>query len=644
MRTPFRREVVGVNHLAYGRDGRGYGMILPGSHDLDPQLVAWQSEIGFGSLRYPGGCGGTHRFDWKRNAGLAGGYSVMGVVEFLAMCEVSGATPILGISAHRGTPEEAAEYVEFLNAPADRSHPWALRRAERGHPAPYGAVWFEYGNETYHGMTCSTYRKGAYPTHEISPDAYCDSYLAFQKAMKAVDPRVRLGVPLCGGGALWDRTVLARLGGVADFYVVHSYANVPERKDGDGFAALFDERSEYLRGRFDEIKSAVGPHAAIAVTEFGARITQHKTLAAALVNLSTLMDFAAEPCVVHADYWQFVNEGFGMVRGERGAFVKRPSAWAFQLFSRYTLDELVPAEVQCADVAGGGGGAVPEGWAGRNAMDSARFGYVSKAAAASTGTRYSLLPGGVHRLDFLDDRFINFYHLVAKLKGLPTGNQCRWRVSYEMWTESAGQRPVEASLELVDGRGWGATKSAQGGESVSGMDPVHVSFEYSPLEDNPGALLLRFRRSSAGRGSVFVRNLRVEAVPKAKARGPAVRAQLSVSKDGGLVAGLFVNRSFKPHEVRFDASGLLADGTAASASAEVLSGPGTYATNEDDPHAVELRALDVSVEGGFAFFTMPPHSAVGIRLSRFAGNAETHLVSREPGRYESCDLSKRRAK
>ena len=80
-RTPFRREVVGVNHLAYGRDGRGYGMILPGSHELDPQLVAWQSEIGFGSLRYPGGCGGTHRFDWKRNAGLAGGYSVMGVVE-----------------------------------------------------------------------------------------------------------------------------------------------------------------------------------------------------------------------------------------------------------------------------------------------------------------------------------------------------------------------------------------------------------------------------------------------------------------------------------------------------------------------------------------------------------------------------------
>ena len=637
-RPAFRREVIGVNHLAYGRDGLGYGMILPGSHCLDPQLVAWQREIGFGSLRYPGGCGGTHRFEWKRNAGLDGDYSVLGVMEFLGMCESCGATPVLGLSAHRGTPQEAAEFVEFLNAPEDAARPWAQRRAQRGHPAPYNAVWFEYGNEPYHGMTCSTYRTGKYPVREITAEGYCDAYLAFRDAMRAVDPRVKLGASLCGGNSLWDRTVLARLGDVADFFVVHSYANVPERADGDAFRALFDDRSEYLRRRFDEIGTSVGARARIAVTEFGARQTQHTTLAAALVNLSTLMDFAADSRIVHADYWQFVNEGFGMVRGERGAFVKRPTAWAFQLFSSHTLDWIVESAV-----AGSSGGAasgcpaVPDGWTGRNAMDGVAFRYSEDGTPDGTGTRYTLLPDGTHRLEFLDDRYANFYQLSALLKGLPVSSPCRWRVSCEMWTESFDPaRPVEAHLELVDGRGWGATKSAASGDDVSGIDPIRVSFDYAPLDDNPGSLLLRFRRTGAGAGSVFVRDLRVEAVPKTASAGPAVRAQLSVSDDGSYGAGVFLNRSFEPQDVRFDAAALLPDGAVTrSASGEVLCGPHAYATNEEDPRTVELRPLAISVEGGIVSFTLPPHSAAGIRVSRFAGMAETRVVAREPGRYES---------
>ena len=41
-------------------------------------------------------------------------------------------------------PEEAAELVEFLNSPADDAHPWAKRRAELGHPAPYKVRYFEW--------------------------------------------------------------------------------------------------------------------------------------------------------------------------------------------------------------------------------------------------------------------------------------------------------------------------------------------------------------------------------------------------------------------------------------------------------------------------------------------------------------------
>lgn len=656
---PLRREVIGANHLAYGKDGLGYGMILPGSHDLDPQLVAWQREIGFGSLRYPGGCGGTHRFEWKRNAGLEGDYSVMGVVEFLAMCEESGATPILGISAHRGTPQEAAEYVEFLNAPADAAHPWAQRRSERGHPAPYNAVWFEYGNETYHGMTCSTYKSGRYPIREISADDYCDAYLAFRDAMRSVDPRVKLGAPISGGGSLWDKILFARLGGIADFFVVHSYASVPEVHGGEDFLRIFTERTEYLKKRFAEITNAVGPQAAIAVTEFNARHGQHTTLAAGLVNLSTLMDLAAEPRVALADCWQFVNEGFGMVRGERGAFVKRPTAWAFQLFSRHTFDTFVPTEVLSANGGRESASPLTENSQGVGKLPFAaapvadlRFSYREGGTPENTGTRYTLLPGGVHRLEFLDDRQTNFYQLSALLNGLSYGSGFFWKVSCEMWTEPSGDAPVEAWLELVDGRGWDSTRSAAAGDYVSGIDPIDVSFLYEPLEDNPGSLLLRFRRTGTGAaGAVFVRNLCIEAVPKTHPQEPAVRAQLSVSADGKHSAAVLLNRSFEPQNVALDFRSLVPDEALSSVTATVLTGPSAFATNESNPFAVQLMPLEIAPSrDGIIRLTMPPHSAAGVRIggegeglladgaetaAPVCRSPETRVVAREPGRYES---------
>ena len=52
----------------------------------------------------------------------------------------------------RGNPQDAADLVEYLNAPNDGSNPnggvdWAAARAENGHEEPYGVIRFELGNE-----------------------------------------------------------------------------------------------------------------------------------------------------------------------------------------------------------------------------------------------------------------------------------------------------------------------------------------------------------------------------------------------------------------------------------------------------------------------------------------------------------------
>jgi len=622
--TAFRRAVIGVNHLAYGKDG--YGMLLPGKHATDPDLVEMQKAIGFGSLRYPGGCGGTHPFDWKKNAGLSGNYWMMGVVEFMDMCEEVGADPILGISSHRGTPEEAAEYVEFLNAPADDAHPWAKKRAARGRAKPYAVRYFEYGNETYHG----THPRKGEPKRRITPEEYADSYVKFAAAMKAADPRIFLGAVLGEEGSGWNQRVLARLRGTADFFIRHTYCGMPERTTEADYLTLFLNRrkglEKMLAGQIAEIGR---PDAKLAITEFNTTIAHYRTLSAGLVNLETLMALAASPNVVHADYWQFVNEGFGMVRGTRGNYVKRPNAWAFELFSRYTLDTLLPVAVDDRQVATRPKRELDPEIAsvlGRNFAEKVKFGYPGSKGTVhkGTGTEYVYHDDGEHELRFLEERAMNFYHLQAYVGKLPKGDRCNWKVSCKMRVE--GMKGEDLNLDVTDGRGWSATHSSAALPAVGSPDWIEVSTVYSPLIDNPGSLILRFRRDgAAATGTAFVRDLRVEAVAKEEPRESAVTGQLSVAADGKAAALVLMNRSFSPREVAFDLCGIRGfDGKGAAVTAEALSGPSAYATNEEIPDNVKLVPFAATVRGETLRTTLPPHSAVGFRFTPAASAYEDY--------------------
>lgn len=619
--VPMRRSIVGVNHLAYGKDG--YGLLLHGSHDPDPELVALQKKIGFGSLRYPGGCGGTHDFVWKKNAGLMGDYHVLGVVEFMDMCEKVGAEPMLGVSAMRGTPQEAAEFVEFLNAPADGTRPWAEKRAARGRERPWNAVWFEYGNETYHG---SHARNGEKPRH-ISAESYADGYIAFREAMRKADPRVKLGLALSGAGSTaWDRCVLSRAGAVADFVVMHTYCAVPERDDQDGFLELFEGRKAFLGEMLANAASAIPRRGTpIAITEFNATYTTFKTLAAALVNAQTLMTLAADSRVAHADYWQFVNEGFGMVRGYAGAFVQRPNALAFGLYARCTLDEIFPVKVVAAPREVSSGAAFPEELRGRNLVERSCFRY-ENGNAQSTGTRIESLPDGETRLHFLDDRQLNFYHAVIRVNNLPRGRVCDWRLSCELRTD--GRANSGFYVDIGDGRGWNVTRSCIGTASACGTDWIPASCTYAPLKDTC-SLLIRIRREGAGADTACVRNLRVEAVERNSLRNvPVVDAQLSRSSDGSRTAWFILNRSLVAQEAALPAEG-------AATMAESLVGPTAYASNEQSPDAVRIVSTDVRRDGGRFLLALPPHSATGFMMSNKPEKTQ------ESGRVESIGVPRR---
>jgi alpha-N-arabinofuranosidase len=186
-----------------------------------PEVLALSKEIGVAMLRYPGGCL-VHNYDWKAAVGPLKDRPnfAFGVDEFIEWCRAAGAEPLMTVSAYVGGPAEAAELVEYLNAPADAQHPWAQKRAACGHAEPYGVRYFEMGNESDHG------NHDVKPFRKHTPASYAEWFNDCAARMRAVDPSIRIGALMgtgTGPGDPWNRIVAAKTAGRADFIIVHTY-------------------------------------------------------------------------------------------------------------------------------------------------------------------------------------------------------------------------------------------------------------------------------------------------------------------------------------------------------------------------------------------------------------------------------------
>lgn len=158
----------GINHRYHKY---GYGSWDTETNAIAEAFNELAKEAEFGSVRYPGGTV-SNLFTWKDTIGalqdrtttIAGNnfYSTagedpvdpaFGVDEAMSwIYDDLNAEAIFVYGLGRGNPADAADLVEYLNAPNDGSNPnggtdWAAVRAANGHEEPYGVVRFEIGNE-----------------------------------------------------------------------------------------------------------------------------------------------------------------------------------------------------------------------------------------------------------------------------------------------------------------------------------------------------------------------------------------------------------------------------------------------------------------------------------------------------------------
>ncbi|HEV2122353.1 MAG TPA: hypothetical protein VGW38_06230 [Chloroflexota bacterium] len=136
-----------------------------------------------------------------------------GTHEFVQYCRLVGAEPLICANAGNA-PEEAAEWVEYCNAPAHRG--LGRLRAEHGALEPFGVRLWSLGNEVY----------GNWVVGHCDPETYGRRARAMGEAMKRADPEVKVLLVGNAKDREWNRRMLRHAGSIGDFLSLHYYPRV----------------------------------------------------------------------------------------------------------------------------------------------------------------------------------------------------------------------------------------------------------------------------------------------------------------------------------------------------------------------------------------------------------------------------------
>jgi alpha-L-arabinofuranosidase len=266
--------------------------------------------------------------------------SDFGADEFILFSRAVGAEPSITVNVEgRGaTVEEAAAWVEYCNGPTTSKY--GAMRATNGHPTPFGVKFWEVGNEIW----------GDWVRGHSDADTYARNYIRYAKAMRAVDPSIKL-IAVGDNNMNWNRTVLRAAGENIDYLAIHHYYGRSEMA-GDPLnlmaRPLFLER---FYGQVEQLLRELVPGRSIklAINEWGLDLPVERqySLESALYGARLMNVFERRGDVVEMSAVSDLVNGWpgGIIQaGRHGLFVS-PIYLVNQLYSEHRGDERLAASV-----------------------------------------------------------------------------------------------------------------------------------------------------------------------------------------------------------------------------------------------------------------------------------------------------------
>jgi alpha-N-arabinofuranosidase len=286
--------------------------------------------------------------------------SDVGIDEFIELCRLTGGEPFVAVNAGDGTPEEAARLVEYCNGPTGSTY--GAKRAANGHPEPYGVKLWAIGNEVF----------GDWQGGHVDEETYARRLVAFAKAMRAVDPSVKL---VAAGGRYWkyprwNQALFEIAKGHFDYLSLHSYAKKYRRHmkkedlNDPAFAKEFYHYivsspygiEEQIKLTGKEIKAALpnGPEIPIAFDEWNcwayrAPNRDHDVDFAhrdALYTAGVFHAFRRQSDVVKLANFSMTVNALGLIRVNRFGLFYNPQYLAFKMYMKHQGPRLVESLVE----------------------------------------------------------------------------------------------------------------------------------------------------------------------------------------------------------------------------------------------------------------------------------------------------------
>ncbi|HVQ55529.1 MAG TPA: alpha-N-arabinofuranosidase, partial [Pyrinomonadaceae bacterium] len=161
---------------------------IPNTRGIRNDVVAALKAIKVPNVRWPGGCF-ADEYHWRKGIGSKrpqtlnpnwGGViepNTFGTHEFMDFIDQIGSEAFLSINVGSGTPQEAAEWLEYLTT--DQPTDLAKERAANGHSAPYKIPFLGVGNESW---DCGG---------NMTPDYYLSQLKVYNRFVRNFNPAQR---------------------------------------------------------------------------------------------------------------------------------------------------------------------------------------------------------------------------------------------------------------------------------------------------------------------------------------------------------------------------------------------------------------------------------------------------------------------
>ena len=180
---------------------------IPNTRGIRNDVVSALRVIKVPNIRWPGGCF-ADEYHWRKGIGPQrqvtlnpnwGGViepNTFGTHEFLDFLEQIGADAYISVNVGSGTPQEAAEWLEYLTTAQQTT--LAKERAANGHTAPYKIAYLGIGNESW---DCGGNMTPEYYLSQLK--IYSRFVRNFNPAQQDKQQMLKIAVGPGGGEARW---------------------------------------------------------------------------------------------------------------------------------------------------------------------------------------------------------------------------------------------------------------------------------------------------------------------------------------------------------------------------------------------------------------------------------------------------------